>query len=126
MSHVGITRAEQDAVFALLAAVLHLGNVAFEEHEAAAAGAPPDAPGSSGVADPPLPSHHRLSNGGGGSSHHQGVSEGSRVAREGAEHLAAAAALLGVSAQSLAETLTTRRRMTHEGVCALCCVCACT
>mgnify|MGYP001810307532 CR=1 FL=1 len=78
MSVVGIPEGEQDAVFRTVAAVLHLGNVAFVESAA---------------------------DGG----------EGSAVAPDSEEHLAAAAALLGVDAEGLRKALTTRTRQTPDG-----------
>ena len=78
MTLVGIPKVEQDAIFATVAAVLHLGNIEFAPTADAEASQPKDETSS--------------------------------------RHLAAAANLLGVKADGLGRSLTTRTRHTVDGV----------
>uniref|UniRef100_A0A7S3VIZ6 Myosin motor domain-containing protein n=1 Tax=Dunaliella tertiolecta TaxID=3047 RepID=A0A7S3VIZ6_DUNTE len=102
MTSVGIGHDQQDRVFALLAAVLHLGNVRFVE------------PGASQISAA-CRSLFRENPGGAGSGSSAGR-DAPELANDGSRRaLGFAAELLGVPSNQLLAALTTRTRQTPEG-----------
>eukprot|EP00879_Flechtneria_rotunda_P032866 GHRR01036285.1.p1 GENE.GHRR01036285.1~~GHRR01036285.1.p1 ORF type:complete len:258 (-),score=99.99 GHRR01036285.1:94-867(-) len=109
MASVGITAQQQDEVFCILSALLHLGNVSWQD---------PHAADSNG---------HAHANGNGvGTTLCNGTAEAAAAAAESGgcllaprpespAALAAAARLMGVEVQGLARALSTRTRMTPDG-----------